>query len=191
MKTRWMAAGVLIVAAVGSCQAGIFSGKPYDLSLGPYVGTGGYSYNVAYSYGLPFISNGPYDLYSYPYDRPYQAPRPLFPRLRPNLPPASQTPEAPVLPGHSPALFPLSGEGADQPVILELRVPAEAEIWFNGEKTTQRGTDRVFRTPLLPAGKTFQYEVKVRWSREGKAEEQTKTIPVRAGEQVRLTFPTP
>lgn len=187
MKRPWLLAVALGLALVGSGRAGIFSGRPYDLSYGPYVGTGGYSYNVAYSYGLPFISNGPYDLYSFPYDRPYQAPRPLFPRTRPNLP----LPPRPTETGGPPPLFPLSGEEVDRPALLELRVPAEAEVWFNGEKTIQKGDERIFRSPSLPAGKTFQYEVKVRWNKEGKEQEQTRTIPVRAGEQIRLTFPGP
>src|SRR5947209_6303147 len=46
--------------------AGLLFG-PYDFSLGPYMGGHGYSYNVAYGYGLPFTSAGFSNVYTFPY----------------------------------------------------------------------------------------------------------------------------
>jgi uncharacterized protein (TIGR03000 family) len=178
-----VAAAALVLAPAGPCPAGLFTHRPYDLSLGPYVGTGGYSYNVAYGYYLPFISNGPaYTPFSIPYDRPYYPPRPLFSRPAPT---ATATEEASLGP---PGSFPLLLRQDERPAVIELRVPAQATVWFNGAKTSQEGADRAFQTPPLPPGSAYLYEVRARWSDDGTPVEQTKAIRVRAGERARIVF---
>ncbi|MGE3805558.1 MAG: TIGR03000 domain-containing protein [Gemmataceae bacterium] len=74
---------------------------------------------------------------------------------------------------------------------IEVSVPATAEILFDGSKTTQTGTDRLFETPELEPGKEFEYEVTARWQQDGKPVEEKKAVTVRAGQRVRVDFSSP
>jgi uncharacterized protein (TIGR03000 family) len=67
-----------------------------------------------------------------------------------------------------------------------LRVPADAEVWFEGNKTKQTGTQRYFFSPPLAGGKKYSYQVQVRWSKDGKPAERKQQIDVRAGDSLRL-----
>jgi uncharacterized protein (TIGR03000 family) len=67
------------------------------------------------------------------------------------------------------------------PATVELIVPADAQVWFNGAPTTLTGTVRRFVTPPLSADTDYSYEIKVKGTRDGKAFETTKNISVVAG----------
>lgn len=67
------------------------------------------------------------------------------------------------------------------PATIELTVPADAQVWFNGQATTQTGTTRRFVTPPLNPEGDYSYEVKVRWNKDGEPVEETKQISVIAG----------
>jgi uncharacterized protein (TIGR03000 family) len=83
--------------------------------------------------------------------------------------------------------------GRDNRAHLWLRVPADAEVWFDGDRTRHTGTLRHYYTPPLTPGKQYAYQVVARWTEDGKAVEQKRRIEVRAGETVRvdLTQPPP
>ena len=65
----------------------------------------------------------------------------------------------------------------------------EAEIWFDGNATQQRGFERFFEssTPLDPNSR-YQYSVKARWLQDGKAVERQQTVDVRAGQPATVDF---
>jgi len=67
-----------------------------------------------------------------------------------------------------------------------LRVAADAEVWFEGDKTKQTGTLRYFFSPPLPPGQKHTYDVRVRWNQDGKPVERKQRIEVSAGGSVRL-----
>jgi uncharacterized protein (TIGR03000 family) len=69
---------------------------------------------------------------------------------------------------------------------ISLRVPAGAEVWFEGQKTRQTGAVRQFVSPPLPAGRDFVYEVRVRWEKDGKPVEETRRFRVYANAEVNL-----
>lgn len=71
---------------------------------------------------------------------------------------------------------------------LEIRVPADAEVWLEGLKTRQTGPNRLFISPPLIADQDYAYEVKAKWSAEGRPVEQSRSITVRAGQRVRVDF---
>jgi uncharacterized protein (TIGR03000 family) len=50
-----------------------------------------------------------------------------------------------------------------QPVYLNVQVPADAEVWIDGAKTTQMGANRRFASPPLTPGKNYTYEVTATW----------------------------
>jgi uncharacterized protein (TIGR03000 family) len=76
------------------------------------------------------------------------------------------------------AYYPPNG---NLPATIELTVPADAQVWFDGQATTQTGTLRRFVTPPLRANSDYSYELKVRWNQDGQQKEETRTISVVAG----------
>jgi uncharacterized protein (TIGR03000 family) len=166
--------------------------------MGSYNGLPMFSYNEAYGYQLPL---GGYQLYN-PYD-PYQNPgrggyypresfyswapygRELYngPRLRDRF--HAGPADAPVV---LPPLAPVPAN-AEQTVTVEVNVPAGAEVWFDGEKTSQSGPGRVFRSPPLQAGVSYMYLVRAKWTEAGREVEQMQTISVHAGERINVAFP--
>ncbi len=71
---------------------------------------------------------------------------------------------------------------------LIVQVPAGAEVWVDGSKTQQTGPSRDFVSPPLAAGRGFSYEVRARWKGEKGDVEQTRQVPVHAGERVNVDF---
>jgi uncharacterized protein (TIGR03000 family) len=80
-----------------------------------------------------------------------------------------------------------SGNQAASAEIL-LRVPADAEILFDGVLTKQKGPQRLFITPALRAGKKYHYEIVARWMQNGKTVRHTRQVEVSAGATVNVTF---
>jgi uncharacterized protein (TIGR03000 family) len=199
-RTILATALILLTAGADAAKADLFRG-PWDLSLGPYYAPPPYSYNVAYGYGLPF---GGYQLYNPfdPYQNPghgayyphesyyssppygqelYYGPRLLF-RDRGYPPPG---PGPVIIPTLEPV--PVAAEGTS--VTVSVNVPANAEVWFDGQKTNQTGPDRVFHSPPLRPGIGYMYLVRAKWSEGGRETEQVQTITVHAGERVVVAFP--
>jgi len=89
-----------------------------------------------------------------------------------------------VLPGSETAPTPRVATA----LVLVIVPTEDAELWFNGAKTQTRGQKREFLTPELPPGQIFTYEVKVRWTENGKENERTRTVRVQAGSQSGVNF---
>jgi uncharacterized protein (TIGR03000 family) len=70
-------------------------------------------------------------------------------------------------------------------------VPATAELFVDGIRTSTTGSDRTFITPLLELGLDYTYLVLVRWNENGMPVEQTRTVKVFSGAQVRVDFTRP
>jgi uncharacterized protein (TIGR03000 family) len=72
---------------------------------------------------------------------------------------------------------------------IRLEVPAaNAEVWFDGEKTSQIGLIRDFYSPPLTPGKSYTYHVQVRWLDNGKPVEQERAIHVQANTRQEVNF---
>jgi uncharacterized protein (TIGR02246 family) len=52
-------------------------------------------------------------------------------------------------------------EAGKQPISIELLVPADARVEFDGNKTTETGERRTFSTPPLSVGKEYHYKLTV------------------------------
>ena len=72
--------------------------------------------------------------------------------------------------------------------IITVRVPAGAEVWFNGAKTHRTGTTRVFESPPLERGTPYAYLVKARWREGGKEVVRSLQVPVSAGSKNTADF---
>jgi uncharacterized protein (TIGR03000 family) len=117
--------------------------------------------------------------------------------LRPYSPEPSLTPQNPTVPATNvpPGDLPLvprprrePAPPPPEPAEIEVRVPAGAELWFNGEKTTQTGSVRQFRSPPLEPGARYAYDIKARWTENGKEVERTLHVPLTAGARQKATF---
>lgn len=86
-------------------------------------------------------------------------------------------------------------ESADIPwdsndVRITIRVPENADIWFNGEKTVQKGTFRDFVSPQLPEGK-YSYEIKARWMENGREVTLIRKLEVIPGDLIMTNMTHP
>jgi uncharacterized protein (TIGR03000 family) len=74
---------------------------------------------------------------------------------------------------------------------ITVRVPADATISFFEAPTTQKGAERLFVTPALQPGKQYYYDVTARWTKDGRAVEETRKVSVAAGARVEVNFLAP
>jgi uncharacterized protein (TIGR03000 family) len=70
---------------------------------------------------------------------------------------------------------------SDNRARIWLAVPADAQVWFDGETTKQTGELRHFVSPPLAPGRSYTYSVRVRWTKDGKPAEEERRVSVRAG----------
>jgi uncharacterized protein (TIGR03000 family) len=72
---------------------------------------------------------------------------------------------------------------------IEVRVPVNAQVWFDGKQTTQKGSERYFATPPLALGKSYTYEVRATWKNsDGNPITQTREITVEPGKWSIVNF---
>ncbi len=71
---------------------------------------------------------------------------------------------------------------------ITVLVPADAEVFFDGGATAQKGAERRFLSPPLEVGKEYHYTVRARWTQDGKEVERTRKVAVRGGGRVRVDF---
>jgi uncharacterized protein (TIGR03000 family) len=71
-------------------------------------------------------------------------------------------------------------------VLLELRVPANAEVWIDGAKTNQTGSLRQYISPPIEPGRPYAYKVEAKWTDNGQERKRTEEVKVRPGQLVRL-----
>jgi uncharacterized protein (TIGR03000 family) len=69
---------------------------------------------------------------------------------------------------------------------IEVRVPADAQVLFDGAPTQQTGEDRRFVTPPLDSSGT--YTVQAKWMENGRKVDQTKTVKVGPGASEMVDF---
>ncbi len=71
---------------------------------------------------------------------------------------------------------------------ITVNVPQGASLWFDGTKTQQTGGLRSFVSPPLQAGRNYAYDVRARWSENGKVREETRTVQVHAGDRLQVNL---
>jgi uncharacterized protein (TIGR03000 family) len=80
---------------------------------------------------------------------------------------------------------------SDNRARIWLAVPADAQVWFDGEPTKQTGELRQFVSPTLAPGRSYTYDVRVRWTKDGQPVEEERRIRVQAGASSRFDFTPP
>ena len=167
----------------GFHTGGFHSGgfRPYHHHYGRF---GGYGYYPYYSGYYPYsLGDYPYSYDSYPYSSGYSPDYSSDPG-----------PGSTYYPGYSSYSSPASPAQADTPAQVTAKVPADAELWFDGTETTRTtltGAVREFHTPPLTPGTQYTYDVRARWHENGREVTQTQKVLVSAGAHVRVDFPVP
>jgi uncharacterized protein (TIGR03000 family) len=72
-----------------------------------------------------------------------------------------------------------------------VRLPADADLWFNGTKMTATGPVRVFSHPLVTPGRQYSYTIRARWIDNGTTTDQTRTVFFTPGDNLDVSFPAP
>jgi uncharacterized protein (TIGR03000 family) len=197
MFRKWFAvlgvpalAAVALLVAVETASARPWFGGGWRGGYYGYYGPGYYSYgypayySYGYSYpnyygwyGTPYYSSG-YSTYSPGYYYSY--------------PTYSYTPQYAYGSTSSSyqSFYPTEGEEPRDAnvAMLDVRVPADAQVWIDGSKTTQTGTERRFESPTLTPGKTYSYDVRARWMGDEGEVTRTKHVTFHAGDRVSVDF---
>jgi uncharacterized protein (TIGR03000 family) len=83
------------------------------------------------------------------------------------------------------SVTPVAASGS---AILKVRVPADAKIFVNDALTKSTGETRAYVSSPLLAGQTYTYEFRAEMVVDGKPVTQNKSVTVRAGQTLDLTF---
>jgi uncharacterized protein (TIGR03000 family) len=180
-----LAAGALLLApAAGSAQDSM-GGRPSDPPAGFY-GPGALSWPGAFSYTQRYHWYG----YNWPYNGYYvhhYEGRPYFPSGGPPTPQNStRTPKIEDSSYYSYGA--LSGKGGGTARVKVTLPDADARVWFEGQLTKQHGTERGFVSPQLDAGQEYVYDVRARWTENGREVERTRSVRVRADGTATVDF---
>jgi uncharacterized protein (TIGR03000 family) len=80
----------------------------------------------------------------------------------------------------------------EQVAYVHVRVsPPYAEISFEGSKTAQIGSSRLYVSPPLVQGESYTYTIRVTWPEIGGEVTLTRKVPVRAGDRLSVVFRAP
>lgn len=80
---------------------------------------------------------------------------------------------------------------SDSDALFNVKVPPNAEVWINGDKTTQTGSQREFISNGLTPGKLYTYEVRAKWTQDGKTFDKTQKVQIQGGERRTADFRLP
>lgn len=80
----------------------------------------------------------------------------------------------------------------EQVAYIHVRVsPPDAEISFEGSKTSQIGGSRLYVSPPLVQGENYAYDIRVSWKENGREVTRTRKVAVRAGDRLSVVFRAP
>jgi uncharacterized protein (TIGR03000 family) len=95
-------------------------------------------------------------------------------------------------PGYFTFGAPRANTADEQVAYLHIRVsPPDAEINFDGVKTMQVGSSRLFITPAMEVGKPYTYTLRATWNLNGKTVSQERVLPIHAGDRLSIAFRAP
>ncbi len=76
--------------------------------------------------------------------------------------------------------------------VIVVNVPDDrAQVWVQGQLMNATGNQRIFAVPALEPGFNYTYDVRVRSGDGPQAMDETRTVPIRFGEQVIVDFTRP
>lgn len=139
-----------------------------------------YGYRGA-GYGPLYIPTYPYGMYGSVAPYYGEPPLPDDPGLRPPGPGRDLPPRVPP---PTPAPAPRAASTA----VIEVQVPADAEVFIEGVQMNTPGANRRFTTPSLQEGRSFVYEIRATWKENGQEVSHTQHLTIRAGDRQKIMF---
>ena len=79
----------------------------------------------------------------------------------------------------------------DNAALIDVRVPGNAEVLIDGQKTNQAGTMREFVTPALDPGQEFSYDIRARWTENGQEVDRHRKVTFHAGDRLTVNLMAP
>jgi uncharacterized protein (TIGR03000 family) len=76
----------------------------------------------------------------------------------------------------------------NRPVRINVSVPANGQVTFNGAKTMQGGAIRAFVSPPVAPGQDYYYDVTAKWQQGGREITRTQRLAVHAGDVINVSF---
>lgn len=80
---------------------------------------------------------------------------------------------------------------ATSTALVDVNLPADADLRFEGIRVSQPGSLRRFISPPLMPGRNYNYDISATWTDNGRQVTQTRKVLVRAGDHISVDFPTP
>jgi uncharacterized protein (TIGR03000 family) len=74
---------------------------------------------------------------------------------------------------------------------MTVRVPPDAQVWFENQTTNQKGAVRNFVSPALAPGNDYTYDVRALWQQGGRNVDQKRQVAVHAGSHITVDFTQP
>ena len=74
------------------------------------------------------------------------------------------------------------------PARIVVKLPAQARLWVDQVACPLQGTERSFDTPALEPGQRYAYTLRVEVERDGRRAEETRRVPLVAGQRVEVNF---
>jgi uncharacterized protein (TIGR03000 family) len=163
-----------------------YGGYPGYYSYGYYPGYWG-GYYPSYSYGYsPYYS--PYSYYGYPsyaYSS-YSYPSPYgYSYYNPSTATYAAAPQSGQ---YQSFYYAPNADAQDRRAHVEVLVPQNAEVWFDDHKTQESGTDRFFVSPPVDPNSRYFYNIRARWTDNGRTVERTRKVSFQPGQQIRVDF---
>jgi uncharacterized protein (TIGR03000 family) len=174
---------------------GGYGGYGYRGGYGGYYGRGYYGGYGRGFYGFGFGYPGYWPYYGYGYGFDDFAGYPSYPYVDPYVDGPALVAGANVPSSDSRRFYPPTMETAPFPVeadraLVAVRLPANAQLFFQGTEMTMTGPERTFRSPPLDANRNYRYDITARWTENGKPVERSRSLMVKAGQKFSVDLMT-
>jgi uncharacterized protein (TIGR03000 family) len=73
---------------------------------------------------------------------------------------------------------------------IDVRLPADAELSFEGVRMAQRGTLRRFVTPELMPGNSYTYDINATWNEDGREVSRIRHLTLKPGDHLTVDLTT-
>jgi len=80
------------------------------------------------------------------------------------------------------------GAGSDRLAHIDMRLPANARVFFGDKEMPGSGNYRRFKSPPLTPGNAYTYDIRVTWKDGERTVEKTRRLRVHAGDQLNLNL---
>jgi uncharacterized protein (TIGR03000 family) len=168
----------------GAYRGSWYGRYPYYRGYRP--GLYGYGSYPWYGYGsYPWYGYSNYSVYPYlNYPAYWDYPSGI------SAPAADELNASPDVPVYAPASTPVDGTDAakDDTARVTVRVPADAQVWFQNQPMAEQGSVRTYQSPRLVPGQTYSYDIRAEWPEGGQVVNKSRHVNVQAGANVSVDF---